>query len=610
VAERPPEEQKLDARDVQKLKEVLAADAPTPPSDGAAKPSEDPAPPPPRPPDDDATQDIRIPPAPDATSEVGPSTDRPRLADGVELLGEYEGSGFKEARYNIRRPSGEMIQLTELLYLIAEALDGQSDLEQIATRVSEGYGRKVTADNVQTLIEKNLAPDGLIHGVEAQAQEPKVDPLLALKFKFTLFPERAVNLFAALVRPLFWPPVILAAVVGFVILDVWYFGRHGVAQSLRDLIYQPLVVLMIYGVLILSVLWHELGHAGAARYGGARPGRIGFGIYLVWPAFFTDVTDALKLGKGGRVRTDLGGIYFNILFSLAAGGVYLLTGFEPILVLILMQHLMILYNLMPFLRLDGYHAISDLTGIPDLFGRIKPTVKGLNPFEETPDKVTELKPWARTVVTVWVLLVIPVLLYLFSMMVLSAPRVAATGWDSLQTQWGTTSGAIDDGHVAQAGVGGLKALMIVLPAMGMFFSFFRIGKRIGSGFIGMTSERPVLRAALGIVGASALVAAAFVLIPNGEYKPIQPDETWTAAEGFTAVSDFTTGRPSLTEEREEALGGAPYLNDSKESFVPSYDREDTQGDGGLDPSTTEEEQEEAPEDSEASEPGSSPTPTP
>ena len=278
MAERPPEEQQLDARDVEKLKEVLAADAPPPPADGA----ENPPPPPPRP-DDAATQTIQDPSlsAPAATSDPATSNDRPRLADGVELLGEYEGSGFKEARYNIRRPGGEMVQLTELLYLIAEALDGRSDLEQIATRVSERYGRKVTADNVQTLIEKNLAPDGLIHGVEARAQEPKVDPLLALKFKFTLFPESAVNFVAALVRPLFWPPVILAAVVGFAILDVWYFGRHGVAQSLRDLIYQLLVVLMIYGVLILSVLWHELGHAGAARYGGARPGRIGFGIYLV-----------------------------------------------------------------------------------------------------------------------------------------------------------------------------------------------------------------------------------------------------------------------------------------------------------------------------------------
>ncbi|MEA2516763.1 MAG: putative peptide zinc metalloprotease protein, partial [Actinomycetota bacterium] len=528
MAEQPPEEQKLQVRDVEKLKEVLAAEPPPPPSEEVVQLPADP-PPPPSPTDEAATQvvETRVQPPPNATPSTIDRDQHPHLADGVELLGEYEGSGFKEPRYNARRAGGEMVQLTELLYLIAEAIDGRRSYEEIATQVSEKYGKKVSADNVKTLIDNNLGPDGFVAGFEAKEDGPKVDPLLALKFRLTLFPERAVAFVSALLRPLFWPPLIIAALVGFVMLDIWYFGHHGVAQSLRDLIYQPLIVLMVYAVLIVSVLWHELGHATACRYGGAKPGRIGFGIYIVWPAFFTDVTDALKLGKGGRVRTDLGGIYFNILFSLAVGGIYTLTGFEPILVLIVMQHLMILYNLMPFLRLDGYHAISDLTGIPDLFARIKPTVEGLVPFKETPNEVTELKPWARTVVTVWVLMVIPVLLYVFSMMVLSVPRVVATGLDSLNQQWDKVGAALDKGAIATVAVGAIQSLMIVLPAMGMGFSFFRIGRRIGSGFIEMTSERPILRTAFGIVGLSALTAAAFVLIPNGEYKPIQSDETWT-----------------------------------------------------------------------------------
>jgi putative peptide zinc metalloprotease protein len=608
VAEQPPEEQKLQVRDVEKLKEVLAAEPPPPPSEEVVHL---PADPPPPPSDEAATQVVQtgVQPPPNATPSTTDGDEHPRLADGVELLGEYEGSGFKEPRYNARRAGGEMVQLTELLYLIAEAIDGRRSFEEIATQVSGKYGKKVSADNVKTLIDNNLGPDGFVSGYESKQDGSNVDPLLALKFRLTLFPERAVAFVAALLRPLFWPPMILAALVGFVILDVWYFGHHGVAQSLRDLIYQPLIVLMVYAVLIVSVLWHELGHATACRYGGAKPGRIGFGIYLVWPAFFTDVTDALKLGKGGRVRTDLGGIYFNVLFSLAVGGIYMLTGFEPILVLIVMQHLMILYNLMPFLRLDGYHAISDLTGIPDLFARIKPTVEGLVPFKETPDEVTELKPWARTVVTVWVLMVIPVLLYVFSMMVLSVPRVVATGLDSLNQQWDKVGAALDKGAIATVAVGAIQSLMIVLPAMGMGFSFFRIGRRIGSGFIEMTSERPILRTAFGIVGLSALAAAAFVLIPNGEYKPIQSDETWTVSESVDAVSSFTTGRPSLTEEREETLGGAPFLNESDEEFVPSYDREDTQGESSGDPSTTEEDQQEAPADPQASEPAPTPTPT-
>ena len=40
---------------------------------------------------------------------------------------------------------------------------------------------------------------------------------------------------------------------------------------------------------------------------------MGAGLYLVWPAFYTDVTDSYRLDRGGRIRTDLGGLYFNAI---------------------------------------------------------------------------------------------------------------------------------------------------------------------------------------------------------------------------------------------------------------------------------------------------------
>ena len=497
----------------------------------------------------------------------------PHLAEGVELLGEYEGSGYKDPRYLARRSDGVLIQLTELLYLVAEAIDGRRTHEEIADYVRERSGKQVTPANVQTLIDKNLLPDGFVRGRDgAQPQLKKPDPLLALKLKVTLLPEGAVNGVAGALRPLFWPPVIAAVLIGLTALDVWYFGVHGIAQSLRDLIYQPLIVLLIYGLLVVSIAWHELGHATACRYGGARPGRIGFGIYIVWPAFFTDVTAALTLGKGGRVRTDLGGLYFNAIFSLLIGGTYFISGFEPILLLIVMQHLLMLYNLMPFLRLDGYHAISDLTGIPDLFKRIKPTLRGMAPWKETPDEVSELKRWARVVVTAWVLLVIPILLYFFAMMVLSAPRALATAWDSLLIEWDKIRSALNDGEIAEATVGGIQGAMIVLPSTGMFVSFSRVAKRVVAGFWSFTSERPLMRTSISLGGVAAVAGAIFVLLPNGDYRPIQPNERWTFSDGLRAASEFSTGRPSLTPELQKELHGARSLHETGRGFTPSYDR--------------------------------------
>ena len=490
------------------------------------------------------------------------SSERPRRATGIELLGEFEGSGFKQPRYLVRRSDEQIVQLTDLLYFVAEATDGSKTFDEIAAEVSERYGKKVSADNVKQLLEGPLQRDGIVAGPDGSTAEvQKLDPLLALKMKITLLPERAVNVFAVLLRPLFWPPVVVAVLVGLVALDVWYFGIHGIGQGIRDVMYRPLLVLLLYALLVISIGWHELGHATACRYGGARPGRIGFGIYIVWPAFYNDVTDVYRLNKAGRVRTDLGGVYFNAIFALAISGVYFLTGFEPLLILVLMQHILIAYQFMPFLRLDGYQVISDLTGVPDLFGRIGPVLKSLNPFRENDKKVTELKPWVRVVVSAWVLTVIPVLLFMFGMMVLSAPRVVATAYDSSLVQWDKITGALGDDAYAAASTAGIQMALLVLPISGMGVTFMRVLKRIGSSGLRVTTGKPFARAAVTLLGVAAVAGATWILWPNGEYKPIQPGERWTLAESVQAASEISSGRPSLSEARETELGGVSSIED-------------------------------------------------
>ena len=37
------------------------------------------------------------------------------------------------------------------------------------------------------------------------------------------------------------------------------------------------------------------------------------------------------------------------------------------------------HQLLPFVRMDGYHILSDLVGVPDLFARIKPTLARPHP---------------------------------------------------------------------------------------------------------------------------------------------------------------------------------------------------------------------------------------
>src|SRR3954453_13778520 len=362
--------------------------------------------------------------------------EKPRLAEGIDLIGKYEGSGFKEAPYIARRADGQVIQLAPLLYLIAEAADGVRTNEEIAAAVSEAIKRGVSAENVQQLVDERLRPLGVI--APADGSEPELQkgaPLLALKLPPALVPERGVKAITKAFKPLFFPPVILLVLAGLAAMDIWLFLFHGVAQSLREVLYSPALLVMMLGLVVLSAAFHECGHATACAYGGARPGVMGAGLYIVWPAFYTDVTDAYRLGKAGRLRTDLGGVYFNVVFMLATAGVYAVTGYEPLLLIIPFMHFEIIHQFLPFIRLDGYYIVSDLTGVPDMFARIKPTLARLLPWKETSDRVNELKSWVRGGVTAHVFVVVPLLFFIFGMMLISAPRIMGTAYDSFIAQY-------------------------------------------------------------------------------------------------------------------------------------------------------------------------------
>ena len=79
-------------------------------------------------------------------------------ADGVELIGEMVGSGYREPPALARRGDGQTIQLTPLLYLVLAASTATGPTTRWARAVSAAYGRTVTGDNVRKLVDQQLRP--------------------------------------------------------------------------------------------------------------------------------------------------------------------------------------------------------------------------------------------------------------------------------------------------------------------------------------------------------------------------------------------------------------------------------------------------------------------
>ncbi|PRC51510.1 hypothetical protein C6A85_63710, partial [Mycobacterium sp. ITM-2017-0098] len=77
-----------------------------------------------------------------------------------------------------------------------------------------------------------------------------------------------------------------------------------------------------------------------------------------------------------------------------------------------------------------------------------------------------LKPWARIVVTAWVILVVPLLLATLVIAVWALPRIRGSAWAGLTKQQDVLVGAWDDGDFIQVTARVLAMVAIVIPVAG------------------------------------------------------------------------------------------------------------------------------------------------
>ncbi|MGH3344983.1 MAG: hypothetical protein ACRDPK_19370 [Carbonactinosporaceae bacterium] len=402
------------------------------------------------------------------TAEGGGGPAIPRLADGVQLLGEYEGSGFSDPRYLVERPDQQMILVSRLLYVVAGVLDGRRDLDEAAALASEHYGQRLSADGLRFLIEGKLGPLGIATFGGDLRKPPRADPLLSLSFRGVLAPARVTRVIGALFAPLFRPAVIVVTLVALVGLDTWLIMHGDLTTSFRSVFRNPLYVLPALGLVLLSSLFHECGHAAGCHYGGAKPGAIGVGIYLIFPAFYTNVTDAYRLNRRGRLRTDLGGIYFNIIIIVLMEIAYLETGYAPLLAVIFLTHLEAVQQLLPIVRLDGYYILGDIVGVPNLFGQVRPILRSMLPGRKGRQQVaSDLRTRVRVVVTAWVLIIVPTLMFALVSLIWRLPQYASSAWASGHRYGRLTAEAISRGDIAMTVLLAFAILTLTLPWLGL-----------------------------------------------------------------------------------------------------------------------------------------------
>jgi putative peptide zinc metalloprotease protein len=126
-------------------------------------------------------------------------------------------------------------------------------------------------------------------------------------------------------------------------------------------------------MVLTMVAIHELGHGVVCKHYGGKIQRLGIMFYLASFIFYCDTSSAWNFpDKYKRLLVSLGGPLTTFaLLGLAAWGLCVLGGtrspWEPVLVsFIATTFVGLLMNFNPFIKMDAYYMLIDLSGIPDL----------------------------------------------------------------------------------------------------------------------------------------------------------------------------------------------------------------------------------------------------
>ncbi|MFN2472224.1 MAG: hypothetical protein ABR583_14810 [Gaiellaceae bacterium] len=402
---------------------------------------------------------------PDGVERSG-STRRFRRAARLELLGRASDSGFAEAQWLVER-DGRFVQLPEPLYRVLEQLGTSADPAELAEAVSREAPWKMTAEQAEHLLATKLVPAGL---VEADGQEraapARAPSLLQVGARMKLMGPRLVGPAARTLRFLHAPPLLIPLLAAIGAAHFAMYATGASERAILAVLREPTLVGVAFALIVVGGFFHELGHASGLVYGGGRVRAMGVGFYLIYPAFYTDTSDAYRLGRWARVRVDLGGFYFHQLFAALITAVSLATGLDALLLVALVIDLEMLRQLLfPFLRLDGYWLLSDLTGVPDLFTVVRPFLRGLLRPHQLP-RLPPLKRWVAATLAVYAGVAIPMLGLLLYLFASRAPGYVAVAWDSWQTDLDKLQQALDTGSPFAAFVTVVELGILLLPVVG------------------------------------------------------------------------------------------------------------------------------------------------
>jgi len=171
--------------------------------------------------------------------------------------------------------------------------------------------------------------------------------------------------------------LVLIGLSGIYPLSIHYDQFINIIANLENFfLAHPEGVFILYFLILVVAFIHEFGHGLMCKHYGGKVNRLGIMFYLGTFIFFCDTSAAWNFPRRSqRFLVSLAGPLTTFAIfgaGLWAAGAFMVSGsiWGPVCIcLCLVCFVILILNFNPFIRMDAYYMLMDLTGIPNLRSR-------------------------------------------------------------------------------------------------------------------------------------------------------------------------------------------------------------------------------------------------
>jgi putative peptide zinc metalloprotease protein len=190
-----------------------------------------------------------------------------------------------------------------------------------------------------------------------------------LTLRFQILSKNIVNIISR--QLVFFFNIYLFVCIFFIsiISSIIFYDKYIELSLLKNI--NAIDLALAYIIVIIILLFHELGHSTASYKMNISPNEIGFGLYIIFPVFYANVTKVWIIDKYKRIIVNMGGVYFQSIFNIVFIYLYFIFQSYLILKIIYINTFIMIFSLLPFIRNDGYWVYSDIFNLPNLMEKSK-----------------------------------------------------------------------------------------------------------------------------------------------------------------------------------------------------------------------------------------------